>query len=502
MKNRNAVSLNQILASQRNNKYISEGQLDPILAYHLKVRTEKRRSEQMDNIKQKENNHFIQIVQLSENTAIQENINSLNSQQNLLQSAERNQEITNQNNSNQKYLINSPKTNIPNSNSTLIKEYSTQNNINERSASSQFLSKRNISPLEKVKLKGLKSIESSPSKPTSNNSLKSPSIIKILPQLTTRRTSLIQNVGQSLNDLKTEYKEIMSAKTERQNIFLKQQEEKQKQMHFDLKNSINRLNNQSIVKDAANLYGQVDCFLAGSINYSNYLQNQDNVFSLNQKLMEEGIIANTSQVSFIKKRKKKQEETQSDTQAEELYEGKLRKQHKTQIKSKNDLDDILGTKKKQEREEILAKVAKFLMQKKQTKNNGQNNYNKWYINPEYRNVQRVDRQEKLYPYAFDQNYLYNNIENYEELYRDNPFDKKLAQQRQQIKDSQKLKIENLRSMLVNSDVIKSYTKQLVQNGERIPLFMKEVFDQDAGKVKARSSLLNRYYNQSTESDKV
>ncbi|KAL4460984.1 hypothetical protein ABPG74_016456 [Tetrahymena malaccensis] len=502
MKNRNASSLNQILASSRSNKYISENQLDPILAYHLKVRTEKRRNEQIDDIQQKQTNDFIQIMQQSESGPIQENMKSLNSQQNLQQSTELNQEITNQNNSNQKYLINSPKTNIPNSNSTLIKEYSTQNNINERSASSQFLSKRNISPLDKVKIKVLKSIESSPSKPTSNHSLKSPSIIKILPQLTTRRTSLIQNIGQSLNDLKTEYKEIMSAKTERQNIFLRQQEEKQKQMHFDLKNSIHRLNNQSVVKDAANLYGQVDCFLAGGINFSNYLQNQDNVFSLNQKLMEEGIIASTSQVSFIKKRKKKQEETQTDTQAEELYESKLRKPSKIQIKSKNDLDDILGTQKKQEREVILQKVANFLRQKKQKKNNAQNNYNKWYINPEYRSIQRVDRQEKLYPYAFDQNYLYNNIENYEDLYKDNPFDKKLAQQRQQIKDSQKLKIENLKSMLVNSDVIKSYTKQLVQNGERIPLFMKEVFDQDVGKVKARSSLLNRYYNQTSESEKI
>ncbi|KAL4506904.1 hypothetical protein ABPG72_001325 [Tetrahymena utriculariae] len=500
MKNRNANFLNQILASQRSDKYISEGQLDPILAYHLKVRTEKRRNEQMDGMKQ--NNDFIQIMQQTESRPIQENMKSLNSEQNLLQSAERIQEITNQNNSNQQYLINSPKTNFPNSNSTLIKEYSTQNNINERSASSQFLSKRNINPLEKVKLKVLKSIESSPSKHTSNHSLKSQSIIKILPQLTTRRTSLIQNIGQSLNDLKTEYKEIMSAKTEKQNIFLKNQEEKQKQMHFDLKNSINRLNNQSVVKDAANLYGQVDCFLAGSINYSNYLQNKDNVFSLNQKLMEEGIITSTSQVSLIKKRKKNQEETQTDTQAEELYKGKLRKENKIQIKSKNDLDDILGTQKKQEREEILEKVANFMRQKKQKKNNAHNNYNKWYINPEYRSIQRVDRQEKLYPYAFDQNYLYNNIENYEDLYRDNPFDKNLAQQRQQIKDSQKLKIENLRSMLVNSDVIKSYTKQLVQNGDRIPLFMKEVFDQDIGKVKARSSLLNRYYNQTTESDKI
>lgn len=31
--------------------------------------------------------------------------------------------------------------------------------------------------------------------------------------------------------------------------------------------------------------------------------------------------------------------------------------------------------------------------------------------------------------------------------------------------------------------------------------MKEVFDQDIGKVKARSTLLNRYYNKSSESER-
>jgi len=95
------------------------------------------------------------------------------------------------------------------------------------------------------------------------------------------------------------------------------------------------------------------------------------------------------------------------------------------------IDGMLCTEKQRERKEILEKVQRRILAKKNAISSNNNHlktdesYNKWYINPEQRNMPSLRNHKKLYPFVNDPEYLYNSINNYQDIYEFNPFDQQL-----------------------------------------------------------------------------
>ncbi|KAL4512316.1 hypothetical protein ABPG72_005318 [Tetrahymena utriculariae] len=100
----------------------------------------------------------------------------------------------------------------------------------------------------------------------------------------------------------------------------------------------------------------------------------------------------------------------------------------------------------------------------------------WYINSKFRGkIKEQITLEKKYPYMSNQQYLYNNLYNVQDLYPFDPYHDKEVKIQNEKKDQQLIKLINYKERLVHAPIIKELSQKLKQNNQRVPLLISDAF---------------------------
>ncbi|EAR86436.1 hypothetical protein TTHERM_00037000 (macronuclear) [Tetrahymena thermophila SB210] len=100
----------------------------------------------------------------------------------------------------------------------------------------------------------------------------------------------------------------------------------------------------------------------------------------------------------------------------------------------------------------------------------------WYIKSKYRGkIKEQITIEKKYPYMSNQQYLYNNLYNVQDLYPLDPYQDKDVLIQNEKKDQKLIKLINYKERLVHAPIIKELAQKLKQNHQRVPLLISDAF---------------------------
>lgn len=94
------------------------------------------------------------------------------------------------------------------------------------------------------------------------------------------------------------------------------------------------------------------------------------------------------------------------------------------------------------------------------------NFNKYYIDPELRYRQKLDNPKEIIDNYYDQTYIYNNLHNYQFWNWAHPL------------DQYQLKPNNRSENKVNLHVLEKFKTDLEKKGKnRLPIYVKEILNQ-------------------------